>query len=228
VLYCLPPASGLTWQFAGLKRYLPPSVPIVGLQSPTLSGGAAPGSLAELARWHADRIAADGDRPVRLLGWSFGGALALSLAAELAARGREVSFVGMLDTRREMVAGEVADLLRELGFEVPGGACTVADAVALIRASDDPVAALTDAQIGLVVENYLASDRLLAAAEHPAYAGEVFFVDATASGGASAGGASAGWPELRLARHELPVDHSAMLDPATLERLGPLLAEALR
>ncbi len=121
------------------------------------------------------------------------------------------------------MAGDVADLLRELGFEVPPGALTVDDAVALIRASDDPVGALTDAQIALVVENYLASDRLLASAACPAYAGEVWFVDAAASGRASDG-----WTGLRLRRHELPVDHSEMLDPATLERLGPLLAEELR
>ena len=219
-LYCLPPASGLTWQFAGLKRYLPADVPIIGLQSPTLSGGAAPASLAELARWHADRIAGFG--PVRLLGWSFGGALALCLAAELTARGREVSFVGMLDTRRDTVEGDVADLLRELGFTVPPGAPTTADAVALIRASDDPVAALTDDQIDLVVRNYLTSDRLLATAQYPAYRKEVFFVDAAASGRASAG-----WTDLHLTRHELPVAHAEMLGPSTLETLGPLLAAVL-
>jgi thioesterase domain-containing protein len=220
-LYCLPPASGLTWQFAGLKRHLPADVPILGLQSPTLSGGPAPASLTELARRHADRIG-DGDGPVRLLGWSFGGALALCLAAELTARGREVSFVGMLDTRRENAGGDIADLLRELGFTTPPGEMTMSAAVALIRASDDPVAALTDHQIARVVENYLTSDRLLADARYPSYPGEVFFVDATTSGRASAG-----WPDLRLSRHELPVDHSEMLDPATLEKLGPLLAEAL-
>ena len=196
-------------------------MPIIGLQSPILSGGPAPSSLADLARRHADRIGGDG--PVRLLGWSFGGALALVLAAELRARGREVTFAGMLDTRRDTAEGDVADLLRELGFTVPPGTRTVADAVALIRASDDPVAVLTDGQIARVVENYLASDRLLATAEYPPYRGEVFFADATASGRASAG-----WPEPRLAKHELPVDHSEILDPATLERLGPLLASALR
>jgi hypothetical protein len=31
----------------------------------------------------------------------------------------------------------------------------------------------------------------------------------------------------RRSVHELPVAHSELLDPATLERLGPLLAERL-
>ena len=222
-LFCLPPASGLTWQFAALKRYL--DVPIIGLQSPSLSGLPLPDSMAALAAAHADRIAAIAPNgPIRLLGWSFGGALARCLAAELVSRGRSVTFVGMLDTRRSAAAGDVASLLTELGFEIPSPDLSIADAVALIRASDDPVAALTDAQIALVVENYLASDRLMAAATYPAYDGEVFFVEAALSGTASAG-----WPDLpRLQKHDLAVTHSEMLDPATLGKLGPLLAEALQ
>jgi thioesterase domain-containing protein len=259
---------------------------LIGLQSPLLSGLPAPSSLAGLAAEHADRIASVYPAgPVRLLGWSFGGALALCLAAELRSRGRTVAFVGMLDTRRppadpgassEVAPGlagaasglgsagaaasrsaasgsanagsavsgsavsgsagdDVASLLAELGFEVPAGTSTVAEAVALIRGSDDPVAVLTDAQIALVVENYLASDRLLATATYPAYGGPVFFVDATADGAASSAlspssvlSASAGWAGLPgLAVHGLPVAHSEMLDPATLELLGPLLAAAL-
>jgi thioesterase domain-containing protein len=275
----------LTWQFAALQRYL--DVPLIGLQSPSLSGLPAPASLAALAASHADRIAALYPAgPIRLLGWSFGGALALCLAAELRSRGRTVSFVGMLDTRRPLndsaaagpaaagsdpaaaasdpaapialaaaaasnpaapialavaagsdwaapiapavaaasePGGEVAALLAELGFEVPAGTSTVADAVALIRASDDPVAVLTDAQIALVVENYLAGDRLLATATYPAYAGPVFFVDAQKDGAASTS-----WTDLPgLSAQGLPVAHSEMLDPATLELLGPLLATAL-
>jgi thioesterase domain-containing protein/aryl carrier-like protein len=257
-VFCLPPASGLTWQFAALKRYL--DVPLIGLQSPSLSGLPVPDSMAALAASHADRVVALAPTgPIRLLGWSFGGALALCLAAELTARGREVTFVGMLDTRRAVPlpapgpsdgaenpdpcgavplpapgpsdgaenpgpSGAVASLLTELGFEIPPGTLTVTDAVALIRASDDPVAALTDPQIALVVENYLTSDRLMATATYPAYAGKVFFVDA-----ARDGTASAAWTDLpRLETHALPVAHSEILDPATLEKLGPLLAEALR
>jgi len=222
-LFCLPPASGLTWQFAALKRYV--DVPLIGLQSPSLSGLPMPGSMSALAAEHAARItAAAPTGPIRLLGWSFGGALALCIADTLADAGREVTFVGMLDTRRAADPGDVASLLAELGFEVPPGDLTVADAVALIRASDDPVAALTDAQIARVVENYLTSDRLMASATYPAYAGRVFFVDATADGKASAA-----WTDLPgLETHDLPVAHSEMLDPDTLEKLGPLLAELLR
>ncbi len=229
-LFCLPPASGLTWQYAALRRYL--DVPLVGLQSPTLSGLPEPASLAALAGEHADRIVAlQPDGPVRLLGWSFGGALALCIAAQLRDHGREVAFLGMLDTRRpapvpgDPAGTEIASLLAELGFEVPPGTATVADAVRLIRGSDDPIGVLTDEQIALVVENYLTSDRLMATADYPDHDGPVLFVDATEP----TPDASSGWPGLPgLTRHKLPVTHAEMLDASTLELLGPILAESLR
>ena len=67
-------------------------------------------------RWSRPRIARTGALlsmsagPVRLRGWSFGGALALRLAVELRRRGRTLGFVGMLDTHRTATAsgGDVA------------------------------------------------------------------------------------------------------------------------
>ena len=105
-----------------------------------------------------------------------------------------------------------AGLRRAFGAELPVAALVTAPTVAAVTR--------------LLVTHpaaYLTSDHLLAAAEYPAYPNEVFFVDAAASGRASAG-----WTELRLARHELPVDHAEMLDPSTLETLGPLAASLKR
>jgi thioesterase domain-containing protein len=206
----------LTWQFVGLKRYL--DVPLIGLQSPSLSGLPMPESMTALAGARAERIGSLAPTgPIRLLGWSFVGALAVCAAAELKSRGREVTFVGMLDSRRSAAVGDVASLLVELGFATVPGESTVEDAVALIRTSDEAISSLTDTQIGLVVENYLSSDRLMAAATYPAYDGRIFLIDATVSGAASAD-----WADLpRLEVYGLPVAHSEVLDPATLEDLGP-------
>ncbi|MEU7905178.1 amino acid adenylation domain-containing protein [Actinoplanes sp. NPDC049118] len=231
-LFCLAPASGLSWQFAGLKRYLPAAVPLIGLQSPLLSGADLPETMSELAEAHADRLtAAWPSGPVRLLGWSFGGALALCVAAALRARGREVSFVGMLDARRDAVQAPstVAGLLTEMGYAVTDPDLTIADAVGFVRAAGGSVAALTDDQIALVLENYLAADRLLAGAEYPAYDGAICFVEATVAEQGFEGPAAPGWRPLvgGIDVHELAVRHSELLDPATLEQLGPLLASRL-
>ncbi|MGE0218363.1 amino acid adenylation domain-containing protein, partial [Mycolicibacterium sp.] len=37
-LFCVHPASGVGWQFAGLERYLPDDIPLYAVQMPTLSG----------------------------------------------------------------------------------------------------------------------------------------------------------------------------------------------
>jgi len=198
-----------------------------------LSGGDLPADLTSLAAGYADRVeAAWPAGPVRLLGWSFGGVLALAVAADLHARGREVTFVGMLDARRDgaPASSTVAGLLTEMGYTVPGGDLTLEAAVAFVREAGGGVAALTDGQIARVLENYLASDRLMAGAVLPAYPGKVFFVEATVPEQGFAGPAAPAWRPLVAAMdvHELPVAHSELLDPATLEKLGPLVGAALR
>ncbi|MER7007730.1 amino acid adenylation domain-containing protein [Dactylosporangium sp. NPDC000555] len=239
-LFCLPPASGLVWQFAGLKRYLPPDVPLIGLQSPRLGRDAGlPATMAELAAQHAARIAELAPAgPVRLLGWSFGGALAHVLAERLVAAGREVTFVGMLDSRADApptAAGEwdgpaaIAALLTELGYRVPA-AVSLPEAVALVRGLGGALGALTDAQIARVVENYLDSDRMMAGARYGVLDADVFFVDATVPEPGHTGDASEGWRAHvagRLRTAAIACGHSELLDPDVLERLGPLIAREL-
>ncbi|MDX1892209.1 non-ribosomal peptide synthase/polyketide synthase [Mycolicibacterium sp. 050158] len=238
-LFCLPPASGLSWQFAGLKRHLPQNVPLYGLQSPRFSGSALPATIAELATTYADlvdEVAPNG--PIRLLGWSFGGSLALLVADELTRRGRDVTFVGMLDARTDVDPDEDFDpaavlggLLREMGFPVEAGArTTIEDAVALVRASGDAIAILDDVQIGRVVENYVAAERLTASADYGRYHGDVFFVDAAILEMDLEGVASQGWREhvggeLRVVT--LPCRHSELMDAEVLDQLGPLIAAEL-
>ena len=70
---------------------------------------------------------------------------------------------------------------------------TIDEAVALVRTSDDAIAILDDAQIALVIENYVAAERFTAGADYGRYDGEVFFVDATALEMDLTGVASEGW-----------------------------------
>ncbi|WP_236950150.1 non-ribosomal peptide synthetase [Mycobacterium sp. MS1601] len=238
-LFCVHPASGLSWQFSGLKRHLPQSIPLYGLQSPLFSGTALPDSIDELAAQYADTVhLISPTGPIRLLGWSFGGALAVLIAAELVARGRDVSWVGMLDARTD-VAPEtefdpeqvLAGLMREMGFRVAAGTrLSVAEAVRLVRDSDDAIGFLDDDQIALVIQNYVAAERLTAAADYRTYSGDVFFVDATVMELDLHGVASHGWAQHLTGRvRVLPLEcgHSELLDAAILEQLGPVIAEEL-
>ncbi|MBL8927544.1 MAG: hypothetical protein JNM77_15125 [Pseudonocardia sp.] len=237
-LFVLPPASGLTWQFAALKRHLPADIPLYGLQAPRFSRTTElPTTLAALAAEHIEhitRIAPDG--PIRLLGWSFGGSLAHELAIRLAAAGRDVGFVGMLDAYLDTPSadgpadGDLAGLLTELGYPPPSANPTLGEAVAILRGADGIAAALTDDQVAAVVANYVESDRMVAQARPGVLAADVFFVEATVPEQGFSGSAAAGWtPYVRGTLRVVPVacGHSEMLDPAVLVALGPLIADAL-
>jgi thioesterase domain-containing protein len=201
--------------------------------------GRLPTTIAELAGEYADsvqRLYPDG--PVRLLGWSFGGSMALLIAGELRRRGREIGFVGMLDARTDTAEDTEFDatdvlggLLREMGFPVDAGArLSVADAVALVRDSGDAVAMLDDRQIAQVIENYVAAEHFTAGAEYGQFDGDVFFVDAAILEMDLTGVASHQWrPHIggRLRVVSLDCRHSELMDAATLERLGPLIADQL-
>ena len=107
---------------------------------------------------------------------------------------------------------------------------TVPEAVALVRDSDDAIAILDDEQIGMVVENYVAAERLTAVADYGRFDGDVFFVDAAILEMELVGVASEGWREhvdgeLRVVT--LECRHSELMDADTLERLGPLIAAEL-
>ena len=240
-LFCIHPASGLSWQFAGLKRHLPQDVPLYGLQSPLFSGAQLPATIGQLASRYADTVNAVAPTgPIRLLGWSFGGTLALLIAQRLRSAGRDVTFVGMLDTRTDIVEGDavfdadavLAGLLREMGFPVdPQARISVPEAVALVRSSGDAIAILDDDQIALVIENYVAAERFTAGADYGRYEGDVFFVDATILEMEFTGVASAGWRDViggELRTIALPCRHSELMDAQTLDRLGPLIAAELR
>ena len=86
-------------------------------------------------------------------------------------------------------------------------------------------------QIAQVVENYVAAERLTAAAEYGRYDGDVFFVDATTLEMDLVGVASQGWRghitgQLNIVT--LDCRHSELMDPDVLKQLGPLIADQLR
>jgi thioesterase domain-containing protein/acyl carrier protein len=243
-LFAVHPASGLSWQFAGLKPYLPADVPLYGLQSPRLQDpDTAPVTLAETVRRYADevaRLAPDG--PIQLVGWSFGGAVAHQVAAELAARGRRIALLAMLDThlpagRRELDGWDgsaaIEGLLTELGHPIPAeraGAMTVADAVAVVRANGGSIAVLDDDRIARVVQTYLASDHMIEHARLAVVPSDVVFVDATVPEQGFTGTASQQWrPHVAGRLDVVPVGctHSELLDPQVVGEWFPALARVL-
>ncbi|MFF1920082.1 amino acid adenylation domain-containing protein [Streptomyces sp. NPDC058221] len=96
-VFCFPPAGGHALVYRGFAAQLP--------QYPIVAFNYLPGE-DKVARY-ADLVESFGEQgPCRLLGYSLGGNLAFEVAKELESRGREVSHVVVLDSRRIMDAYE--------------------------------------------------------------------------------------------------------------------------
>ena len=100
-LFCVHPASGFGWGYAGLMRHLGPERPIYALQSRGLTGDEQelPTSVHEVAEDYLRQIrTVQPEGPYHLLGWSFGGIVAHRIACLLKESGQEVAYVGLMDS----------------------------------------------------------------------------------------------------------------------------------
>ncbi|QUR69997.1 amino acid adenylation domain-containing protein [Mycobacterium spongiae] len=95
-LFCIHPASGISWPYRELGKYL--DCPIIGIQQVSDGEEVEDQSIRGLAKSYADRIeAAYPSGPYNLLGWSFGGPVAHEIAIELGRRGGVVQNLVLLD-----------------------------------------------------------------------------------------------------------------------------------
>ncbi len=98
-LFCVHPVVGIGWGYAALLRHLDASIPVYSLQAQGLrASGRLPESLEAMAAGYLAelrRIQSHG--PYRLLGWSLGGLVVHSMAAQLQAQGETVEFMGLMD-----------------------------------------------------------------------------------------------------------------------------------
>ncbi|UUM21367.1 non-ribosomal peptide synthetase [Mycoavidus sp. SF9855] len=99
-LFCVHPAAGLSWSYIALSKYLNADQPVYGLQARGLNG------VPPLAKT-IDAMASDYIRQIRriqpggpyyLLGWSFGGSVAHSMATQLEQQGEKVALLALLDS----------------------------------------------------------------------------------------------------------------------------------
>uniref|UniRef100_UPI002B05BCAE condensation domain-containing protein n=1 Tax=Burkholderia alba TaxID=2683677 RepID=UPI002B05BCAE len=106
-LFCLHPGYGMIGEYRTLAHALNGRVTLIALQAPAVRGRPWRGDTFEaLAAYYAGCI--ETLQPAgayALLGWSFGGRLAIAIAAHLAQRGKHVSFTGILDTATHWEAG---------------------------------------------------------------------------------------------------------------------------
>jgi nonribosomal peptide synthetase DhbF len=98
-LFCVHPAAGLSWCYAGLLQHLRAPYPIYGLQARGLRNNESPHlTLEQMVAHYLDQIRkVQPGGPYHLLGWSFGGMVAYAIATELQLQGEQVALLAVLD-----------------------------------------------------------------------------------------------------------------------------------
>ncbi|MFD6471331.1 amino acid adenylation domain-containing protein [Streptomyces goshikiensis] len=248
-LFCFHPASGFSWQYTGLLRYLDADRPVYGLQSPGLSGPQPDAAdVAELAEVYLAQIrSVQPQGPYHFLGYSFGGTVAQTLGAMLQERGEEVAFLGLLDAyppeaedwayiddpewRERLEREESGFLLSVAGLEGPadGGAVDRAEAVTAIRDSQGLLAGFDEELLDAIVATNMHCVRLLSRSRTRRFRGDVLFFTAARTTPAAEAPARM-WPPYldgRLEEHVLDCGHDELMSPDVLARIGPVLARAL-
>ncbi|HLU27627.1 MAG TPA: alpha/beta fold hydrolase, partial [Glycomyces sp.] len=117
-LFCIHPASGFSWGYAGLLPHLADR-PLYGLQSRGLAGGGEdlPASVEQVAEDYLAVIrSVQPEGPYHLLGWSFGGMVAHAIACRLQEAGEEVGYLGLMDSFPKGPAGDDSPILDEREF----------------------------------------------------------------------------------------------------------------
>lgn len=231
-LFCLHPAGGFAWQFAGLVRHLPPGVGVVGLQAPGLSGPHpdAP-DVAGLAALYLRSIrAVQPTGPYRLVGYSFGGNVAHQVAADLVAAGERVELLVLLDPAPlggavvdEDDATAVRDEQTAFFTQVALGVDEREEALDAIRASRGVLGLLDDGTVEAIVECHRWSSALMAASRSPVTAVPTLLVTAADSDGPSTWAPFLG-PDVRHVA--LPGTHADVVAPDGWAVVGPALAGA--
>jgi amino acid adenylation domain-containing protein len=242
-LFCLPPAAGVSWVYAGLLKHIDPARGVYGLQSAGLTDPAGgPSTVELLVKDHVERIREiQPSGPYHLLGWSFGAQIAHAVAVELQAQGEEVGLLAMLDgyppgepTGLSSERETVAALLMSLGHDLSG----LDDAEPLGRpefvervlAAGGPLASLGSESVAKLPDVFAHNAELARGCRPGAYAGDVLFFQAVRGRREGAPTPDAWQPHVsgRVAVHEVAARHGELCQPGPLAQVGEVVAAWLR
>ncbi|GAA3728720.1 non-ribosomal peptide synthetase [Salinactinospora qingdaonensis] len=246
-LFCVHPAAGFGWSFAGLAPYIADR-PIYALQSPGLRGETIAADIDTLVDDYLGHIrTVQPEGPYHLLGWSFGGQVVHRLATRLRAQGERVGLLAILDTypvdearkaaRAEPVPSgpqleqEALDfLLRGSMRELPQWLhppYSRSDVTELIRENGGVWGDFDERTLSAVVDTYRANAELMTRMSYAEFDGDLLFFAAAEN---PAGEAQAWHPYVAgdVDAHVVNAGHETLTGPAALSHIGPVVAKALQ
>ncbi|MFJ7275153.1 amino acid adenylation domain-containing protein [Kitasatospora sp. NPDC098663] len=242
-LFCVHPASGLSWPFAGLRPHLDPRRPLYGLQSRTLLGRPVPESLEELADEYLERVReVQPAGPYHLVGWSFGGVIAHTMATRLQQRGERVALLAMLDSYprypwRRLARDHRQQALRSLLHmshydlsRLDGTRLDRAEVLRTIAEQGGVLAELAEDTIQGVMDGFVSSAELQQRVEHQVFHGDLLFFTATVDPVDPALSHRDWKPHLdgTIENHGITCEHKDMTRSGPLAEIGRRLDRRLR
>ena len=242
-LFCLHPAAGFSWSYAGLLRHLPSEHPLYGLQSRSLAHpDLYPSTIDTMAADYLQEIrAVQPNGPYSLLGWSLGGPLAHAIATQLQDQQESVTLLAILDgyppaqdvdlteqTDQEIFAALIRTLLNEPD-EIGNEMVSVSSFKERLGRASHPMASLDDPIFQAIIRQLKATPRLLKSFSPRPFHGDLLFFRATLSAKESPGQSTEAWhPYIRgqIEVHDIACLHENMMHPEPLAQIGPVLTAA--
>lgn len=174
-LFCIHPAGGLSWCYAGLMQHLDIRQPLYGIQASGIAKEEKlPSTLAEMAKEYIQQIKTiQPTGPYHLLGWSLGGNVVHEMAVQLESAGDEVGLLAILDAyphhkeRKDQpsnISEESLVALLALGGydpELVEGELTLANVIRLLKKDGSALASLSEDTMKRLMTTYQNSITLL-------------------------------------------------------------------
>ncbi|MBN2910703.1 alpha/beta fold hydrolase, partial [Polycladomyces sp. WAk] len=243
-LFCVHPAGGLSWCYAGLMRHLGADYPIYGLQARGIAQREElPKTLEEMAADYIDHIrSVQPTGPYCLLGWSLGGNVAHAIACELQNQGEQVALLAMLDAYPShfLPLGEAPDeqealiaLLALGGYDpesLKDQPLRLSSVMELLRRDGSALASLEESVILNLKEAYVNSVRILGAFVPNRYHGDLLFFRSTVIPDWFDPISPETWAPYvdgRIEQYDIACRHKDMCQPGPLAEIGRILAAKL-
>ncbi|MFE4412486.1 amino acid adenylation domain-containing protein [Streptomyces sp. NPDC056821] len=252
-LFCVHPASGFSWSYAGLMRHLSPDFPIYGLQSRGIADPCElPTSVEEIAADYLKQVrSVQPTGPYLLLGWSFGGLVAHAMAEQLQRAGEKVDLLAMLDSFPRLPAGDggpvrpgeedavlsqqefLTGMLDLAGYDRgsrDGEPLAYARVTEILRGQGGVLGSLEERHVAALYEVFENNSRLARGHIPGTYVGDVLFFEATLGTPEHAPGPDIWAPFLEgsIDSHAVRSTHDDMTQPEPLAEIGRILAARLR
>jgi len=243
-LFCVHPAGGLSWCYAGLMKSLGADYPIYGLQARGIARQESlPATLEEMAADYIRHIrSVQPVGPYHLLGWSLGGNLVQAMAVQLQREGEDVPLLVMLDAypshflplKEGPDEKEALIALLALGGYDPDSMgdrpLDIAGAVDILRSDGSALASLEEATILNLKDTYVNSVRLLSRYVPGQYRGDLLFFHSTIIPDWFAPIAPDTWlPYIdgQIEQLDIACRHKDLCQPEPLAEIGRVLAAKL-